>query len=256
MSAVRAFHLPGASAMTVLQRQARAALAVWARNWVNDEQRLAALHLDGVDGPELQPPREFEGLRGANGQLWVRRGARERLEFGRAVMGAALVPHSSCADEWIAQLADDAWAARNRALCEALVGAPQTATAETGAWPESLCSRGSGAVKICCEPLGLYAVADAGVWSRVPPTERKAAPLPALVPLDRATRRAGLRVEVMLGRVELALPALMDLCQGDVLRLPAPLDQPFTVCCEGRPFARALLGDAAGRKSIQFTAQH
>jgi hypothetical protein len=256
MSAVRAFHLPGSSAVAVLQRRACAALAAWAADWINDKQRLEALHVECVAGQELRWSGEFESLRGAHGRVWFRRGARERLDFGQAVVSAALMPQASYADDWIAQLVDEAWAARNRALCGAMAGAPDPAMPEIGAWPESLGSAGSGAVSIRCEPLGLYAIADAGIWSQVPPTERKAAPLPAVVPLERATRHARLRVEVMLGRVELELPKLMDLCHGDVLRLPAPLDEPFVVCCEGRPFARALLGDGGGRKSIQFTAQH
>jgi hypothetical protein len=256
MSAVRAFHLPGSSAVAVLQRRACAALAGWAADWINDKQRLEALHLECVGGQELHWSGEFESLRGAHGHMWFHRGARQRLDFGRAVVSAALMPQSSYADDWIAQLADRAWAARNRALCGAMVGAAETAMSEIGAWPESLGFRGSGAVSIRCEPLGLYAIADAGIWSQVPPSERKAVPLPAVVPLERATRHARLRVEVMLGRVELELPELMELCQGDVLRLPASLDEPFVVCCEGRPFARALLGEGGGSKAIQFTGQH
>jgi hypothetical protein len=255
MSAVRAFHLPGSSAVAVLQRRAYAALAAWAADWINDKQRLETLHLECIDGQELHWSGEFESLRGAHGRMWFQRGARERLDFGRAVVSGALMPQSSYADDWIAQLAEHAWAARNRALCAAIVGAVETAMPEIGAWPESLGSRGSGAVSIRCEPLGLYAIADAGIWSQVPPSERKATPLPAVVPLERATRHARLRVEVMLGRVELELPKLMDLCHGDVLRLPASLDEPFVVCCEGKPFARALLGDGDGSKAIQFTAQ-
>jgi len=257
MSEVRAFHLPGASAMAVLQQHARAALASWARQWMNDEQRLATLSIDCVGEEDLHWSREFEGMHAANGCMWFHRSARERLDFGQAVFGAELMPRAARADDWIAQIADEAWTARNRAPCEALLGAPKSVPTEKGAgWPVSLSRMGSGAVKIFCEPLGLHAIADAGVWSRVPPAERRATRLPALVPLERAAQRASLHLEVMLGRVELELPKLMDLCQGDVLRLSARLDHPFMVWCEGRPFAHALLGDSAGRKSIQFTGQH
>jgi flagellar motor switch protein FliM len=59
----------------------------------------------------------------------------------------------------------------------------------------------------------------------------------------------------MLGDAELELPKVMDLRVGDVLRLSARLHEPLTVSCEGRPFARALLGVADGRKAIQFTVE-
>jgi flagellar motor switch protein FliM len=103
--------------------------------------------------------------------------------------------------------------------------------------------------------MGLHAIADAGVWRLVPPAERMAAHQPALVSLDRAAQSARLRLEVMLGDAELELPKVMDLRVGDVLRLSARLHEPLTVSCEGRPFARALLGVADGRKAIQFTVE-
>lgn len=261
MSDVRPIHVPGSSAMSVVLERTRAALTAWAREWVSDwtkdEQRLAALNIESALEADLRPAQELEGVHGASGHMWFRRSALDRASFGRAVLGAELMPRSVCADDWIAAIADQAWTARNRALCEALVGAPATAVSAHGSeFPARLSRVGSGAVKVSCGPLGLHAIADAGVWSRVPPAERKSARLPALVPLDRAARRASLHIEVMLGSVELELPRLMDMRRGDVLRLPARLDQPLTVSCEGKPFARTVLGEAAGRKAIQITGQY
>ena len=257
MSDVRPFYLPGSSALSQVLQRARAALAAWAREWVNDAQRLASLSVVNADAADAPASREFESMQGANGQVWIRRGVHDRANFALAVLGAGLMPRSGYADEWIEDVAGQAWTMRNRALCEALVGAPASATsAEISGCPAKLAGTGSGAIQVCCEPLGLHAIADRGVWSLVPPTEREAAPQPALSSLDRAARRARLRIEVLLGSAELELPKVMDLRRGDVLRLSARLDQPLIVSCEGRPFARALLGEAAGRKCIQFTDKY
>jgi hypothetical protein len=256
MSEVRPIHVPGSSAMSVVLQRTRAALTAWARAWVSgfDEQRFAVLNIESAREADLRPSREFEGMHGANGHAWFRRGALDRSNFGHAVVGAELMPRFVYADDWIAGIADHAWMARNRALCEALVGAPRTTQpACSSEWPASLSSVGSGAVTVSCDSLGLHVIADAGVWSLVPPAERKSARLPTLVPLDRAAQRANLHIEVMLGSVELELPKITDLRCGDVLRLPTRLDQPLTVSCEGKPFARAMLGDAAGRKSVLIT---
>lgn len=261
MSSVRPIYLPGSSAMSAVLQRTRGALAAWAREWLhgwtNDEQHLAALIIESAREADLCVSQEFESLRGLSGHVWFRRGALDRSSFGQSVVGADLMPRSVYADEWIAAVADQAWTARNRAVCEALIGAPQTAlSAYSPKLPASLSNVGSGAVKVSCPPLGLHAIADAGVWSLVPPAERKSARLPPLVSLERAAQSACLDIEVMLGSVELELPKVMDLRRGDVLRLPARLDQPLTVSCGGKPFARAALGDTTGRKSIQITGKY
>jgi flagellar motor switch/type III secretory pathway protein FliN len=258
MSEVRPIHLPGTSAMSMVLERVRSALTAWAREWVsgwaNDEQRLAALNVESVWKVDQRPAQEFEGLHGAHGHVWFRRGTLDRLNFDRAVVGIELMPRSIYADDWIAGVVEHAWTARNRALCEALVGEPRSSrSTQNSEWPASLMSVGSGAVKISCEPLGLHAIADAGVWTLLPPPERKSARLPTIQLLESAVQRANLRIEVMLGSVALDLPKIMDLRCGDVLRLPARLDEPLTVTCEGKPFARAVLGAAAGRKTIQIT---
>ena len=63
----------------------------------------------------------------------------------------------------------------------------------------------------------------------------------------------GVHIQATLGDVEIELPKVMDLCRGDVLRLAVRLDQPLTLACEGKPFAHAALGEAAGRKAVQIT---
>jgi hypothetical protein len=261
MSKARPLHLPGARALSLVRQRARAALTAWAREWVDEamndgEEQLATLSVESVQAQDLFSAAELEQLSGADGTLWIRRVPRDRQKFGETVMRAELMPLSVYADDWIAAIADEAWAARNRALCDALVGAPQ-ARATTHAAPLALlASVGSGAVTICHEASGLFALVDAGVWKQMSPPDSKGAGLPALVPLDRAALRARLRIEVTLGGVELELPKLMDLQPGDVLRLGARLDESLPVSCEGRPFARAALGDVAGRKSIQITGKH
>jgi hypothetical protein len=281
MSDVRAIYLPGASALSVVLERVRAGLVAWGREWAN-EAGVAGLNVESGREMDLESDlewtQEFDALAGAKGCVWVRRSAIDRSNFGRAVVGDRLMPHAACADEWVGALVERAWTARNGVLVEALVGkqealnrraaqrgSPRSGDSSSVAAPSSSCGSeglarlasrvGSGAVTVSCESLGLHAIADAGVWSLVPPTERKSARLEAVVPLDRAAQRASVRIEVTLGSVDLAFPEVMDLRPGDVLRLSARLDQPLPVSCEGQPFAQALLGTAAGRKAIQITAE-
>ncbi len=257
MSDVRPFHLPGAGALAQVRQRVHAALRSWAREWLADDDRLAATTVESATREHVRGAEDFEGLVGAKGRVWFRQGASERASFGRAVLGDALMPRSLPADDWVADVAGEAWTLRNRALCESLVGAALAAPpADDSSGSMHVMRAGSGAITIRCEPLGLFAIADAGVWSLTPPTERPAGRAPALVPLERAARQSSLRIEVLLGSAELPLPTIMDLRRGDVLRLSSRLDQPLAVCCEGRPFARALLGDLDGRRSILISDTH
>jgi hypothetical protein len=120
--------------------------------------------------------------------------------------------------------------------------------------PENLRDFGSGAVQLSCEALGLFAIADRAVWRSVPPSERAAVARPALTPVDRAASRAAVRLDVMLGSVEVELPKVLDLREGDILRLPQRLDQPLAVVCAGKPLAHAVLGEVHGRRGAQLVA--
>jgi flagellar motor switch protein FliM len=80
--------------------------------------------------------------------------------------------------------------------------------------------------------------------------------LPKQTALDQAAARARMRLDAMLGSVEVELPKLLDLRCGDVLRLPLRLDQRICVLCEGIPLAHAALGETQGRKGMQVIARH
>jgi len=158
-------------------------------------------------------------------------------------------------DEWTRDIFEQAWHSRNRALCVALSGPPAAqGPAESAATlPAHLFEFGSGAIRLSCEFLGLHAIADSSVWRNVPPLERtRQHSLPRVSVLEIAARRANVRLEVLLGAVEIDLPRLLDLRCGDVLSLPTRLDERVAVLCEGRPLAHGLLGAARNNKCVQL----
>lgn len=257
---VRPIHLPGAAALDVLRRRAQATLSAWAQEWVsgwaNDSQ--AAVHVRTVADEEAQSGHEYSAVRTEAGCMWFRCGPANRLSFGRAVVGAELMPRSACADDWIAGVVDCAMEARDRALCSALLGTPlsEPLPPAPGVLPKCVRAFGAGAVQFLCDELALDAIVDRAVWRNVPPTQREDAHrLPKVTPLERATQRAKVRLEVILGSVAVELPTLLDLRRGDVLRLPQRLDQGIAVLCEGKPLARAALGETQGRKAVQILAE-
>lgn len=261
-SVARRIYLPSASALAALVDHARAALEMWARQWVSgwneSDHSVAAVSIEYEVGSDTVRAAEYECMSATNGSVWFRRNPQALVRLGRAVVGSELMPRSACADDWIKGVIDQAWEARNRAMCVALLGEPtRKAFVLPGSeLPAKLFAFGSGTVRVSCEPLGLQAIAGAGVWNTLPPAERKNNPLPKPTALERAAAGANVCIEVTLGSVELTLPNLIDLRHGDVLRLPQRLDQPLVVSCEGEPFGRAVLGAAGGRKSIQLTAKY
>lgn len=261
-TAVRPIHISSDAAVDVLRQRGQAALDGWAREWVSgwtsDGQRASKVQVRAVtDGAGVQSY-EFEALRTEAGCIWFSCSPVDRLSFGRAVVGAELMRGSRCADDWIAGLIDCARDARNRALCSGLLGMRPIEALPAGACvvPPELFVFGSGAIQLSCDALGLYAIADSAVWRSVPPVRTRSQPLPKLAPLDQAASRARMRLDVMLGSVEVELPKLLDLRCGDVLRLPQRLDQEVAVLCEGKPLAHAALGETQGCKAIQVIARH
>lgn len=258
-AAVRPIHVPGAAARESLRQRAQAALDAWAREWVSADpggaQPTMVLQVCPVhEGDRSRDHERYDALRTETGVIWFRCTHDDRFTFDTAVAGAGLMADGSHADEWIAGVTDDAWGARNHALCSALLGSPvrdeRTIPPSAG-----LLALGSGAVELSCEALGLHALADSGVWRSVPPSERAAAsPLPKLTPLDRAVQRTKVALDIMLGSVEVELPKLLDLRCGDVLLLPQRLDERIGVLFVGRPLARAVLGETQGRKCVQLLA--
>ncbi len=255
--AVRPIHIPGKAALDWLRQQSLAALDDWGREWLSawtpGDVRMQSLTISGI-GDRVRPPlREYEAVSGGSGSLWVRRSAADLSSFGRIVLGAELMPRLSCVDDWVAETADHAWNARNRALCASLLGAATTQLGASSELPADLFAFGSGAVVISCDALGLHAIADKNIWSSVPPGTRAAGRSPPmLTPVEQATRNKALRLDVMLGSVEVELPKLLDLRTGDVVRLPQRLDEGITVLCEGQPLAQATLGATQGYKGVQL----
>lgn len=257
-AAVRAVHLPAATALAGIAQRLRAALAPWASEWTlrGSADAFGELSVDArsADGDLGSRATDFQPVGCRTGTLWIRRTAADIARLGRAVVGDAMMPRGSCADAWVADVVEHAWAARNRTIASALLQAtPDEGTSPLVTLPSSLFAFGAGSVYCSCDALGLHLVADQSIWRSQPPNERTLRARGKLTPLDEAARRAGMRIEVVLGSVELEVPKVLDLRCGDVLRLPQSLDEGVSVLCEGRPVARATLGERRGRKCVQLT---
>jgi hypothetical protein len=246
---VRPIHIPGVTALSSLRQRVHEALVSWSRDWAGD----APLEISVSSPPQSDSCKDYEVVRNAAGCIWFRCGEPERRDVGRAVVGAELMPRGSHADDWIASVVDQARHARDIVVFASLLGdvgmgepVPSNALP-----PASVFAPGSGAVQFSCPFLGLHAIASAAVWKSVPPLERRANVSP-LTPLDRAAENTSVRLEVLLGTVEVELPKLLDLNPGDILRLPRRLEQPLDVMCDGRYVARAELGEVSGRRGVQL----
>jgi hypothetical protein len=255
---VRAIQLPSATALSSVAQRLRAALAPWVSEWTlgGGTDSFAGLAVDArcVDDEAALRAAEFQTVRTKTGTLWIRRTAADAARLGRAVVGDAMMPRGSWADDWVADVIEHAWAARNRAIASALLEAtPDEGTSPLGALPSGLFAFGAGSVYCSCDALGLHLVADQSIWRLLPPNERTPRARGRLTPIDEAARGAGLRIEVVLGTVELDLSKVLDLRCGDVLRLPQCLDEGLSILCEGHPVARAALGERRGRKCVQLT---
>lgn len=261
MPAVRPFNVWSDAALDHVRRRANDALQAWAQEWLGvtlgEAQARPTVHVKALGEGPTPVPGEYDAVRGALASLWVCTSGHCRSAFGNAVVGPELMPGGSAADDWVALAVDRAWSARDRLLCRALLGEP---LAEGPLPPPrgefaALLERGSGAVQITCEALGLHALADRSVMRDMPPAERGAVRrLPPAVAIEQAMRPATLHVEALLGSVELELDQVLDLRRGDVLRLPQRLDQRLSLSCAGRPLAGVELGETRGFKAIQVFA--
>jgi len=246
---IRALPLAGAAARRALGRRADAALAAWAADWLGDAR--PCVRVDAAAAPAAGA--SFERRTGARGELWFACDAPNDARLRRALLGAP--EEEAAGDDWIDELVASARAACRRALCTAVLGPPVEPAAAPSAPPPHLFAPFGGALRLVCEELGLLAIVGNAAWSAAPDAGRDvpAPALPALAPLEHALGGAVLRLDVPLGGVELELGQLVALRRGDVLRLPRRLDEPFTVLCEGHPFGQAVLGEARGRRAMQFT---
>jgi hypothetical protein len=233
---------------------AQSALAAWGAEWLGAAPPPLAATLAAA------PPRHetFEPWRGERGGLWIRWEAADDARLVEAVAGPSALRGPLFADEWIAQVARRARRRRNAVLCAALAGgsAGEPAEAATMRLPRALFTPGAGTVRLEGPELGLVAFVERAAWQGLPRAGRDAAAqaLPAPAPLEAALAGAALRLDVMLGSVELELPRILQLRCGDVLRLPRRLDEPLQVSCAGQPVASALLGERHGRRSVQLLA--
>jgi flagellar motor switch/type III secretory pathway protein FliN len=251
---VRPIYVPGATALESLQERAWTALQSWGRDWIAgwpaDPTRLGSLRVTA-------PVRKEAGKSWEQfGSMWFQCGLTESEQLANAITGE-LITGSGIGDDWMRDLVDRAWRSRNEALSGALVS-DTVAAAEvqvTSELPSSLFALGSGAVEIACRPLGLHAIADSSVWRTIaPPALAHQHSRPRVGPLEAALRARGtkVRLDVMLGAVEVELAGLSDLRRGDVLNLPSRLDGGIEVLCEGQPLAQAFLGAVRGRKCVRL----
>jgi Type III flagellar switch regulator (C-ring) FliN C-term len=261
ISTARPFCVWSDAAVDHVRRRAQAAVDAWAREWVGGtagaDHSGFSVHVTALSSGQAPMPSEYEEMRGALAAFWVRVRAADRSACSSAVVGPDLAPGGIAADDWVAQVVDRAWFARNRCLCSALLGEPEFDAPLQSAQepPVELVALGSGALQISCEPIGLKVLVDRSVMSDVPPVVRGTAHrLPPIVPIDQAVRPAMLHVQATLGSVELKLEEVLDMQCGDVLRLPQRLDQLLSLSCAGQPLASAKLGDAAGRLAVQAFA--
>lgn len=251
--------LLGETALNSLRLRAEAVLDAWAGDWMTTlRPRLRAAAAE----VSPRPPHDevFEHWAGERGSVWFRCEAEDDALLGRTVVGPGLMTDAGCADDWIAEVVVRARQTRNRALCTALMGEPlaEPSLVPSTELPGSLHSLGSGAVHLSCSALGLSAIAAAEALTCLEPVGPvfQGRVRPALTPLNKALGGCKARLSVPLGSVEIALDTLLNLHCGDVLRLPQRLGDDLTVYCEGKPLAKAALGEQHGRKGVQLLAAH
>jgi Type III flagellar switch regulator (C-ring) FliN C-term len=256
---VRTIQLPGATALAAIAQRLQAALSPWLSEWTptGSVYAFGGLAVDArcVDGESALLAADFETAQTSAGTLWIRRSAADVARLGRAVVGDAMMPQGAWADDWVADVVEHAWTARNRAIASALLQAvPAVGPLPVGALPSSIFACGAGSVYLLCDPLGLHVVADHSIWRSMPPQERNPRARAKLMPLDAAAQHSTARIDVVLGAVELDVSKVLDLRRGDVLRLPQSLGEGLGVLCEGQLLARGVPGERHGRKCVQLTS--
>lgn len=250
----RPFQLLSRSRAQLLAGKASAALEQWARNWcaLPDHAVSCRSASELADAFGSRAPMQRRALADGSHAWSVASPALQRLLeqniFGLQELDAASERHLSSALG--AEVAAHALESLLQALVEALCGqASQAATAD--APPPHMLRHGCGAVA-CTITLG-----EAQLRLLVP-----GAPLPApranvqrapLVPLRQALAGVAVPLHVELCRTELTLGYLRTLALGDVLALPATLDQPLRVAGPGdRKICEAHLGAVDGQRAVEL----
>jgi hypothetical protein len=206
---------------------------------------------------ELPLPVAFDEWGGERGHLWFRCERDDMLNLGRSLFGS-YPGNEGEFPAWIEKIILCARDDFRKAISKVLLGDGLVAASRVSseAMPRSIFQSGSGAVQIVCPESGLYVVADMDIWKNrsLVLAGASSRALPPLSALEGALIRKTATLEVVLGGVQVELSMLLNLCCGDVLRLPNRLDDSLTVLCEGVPLARAHLGEVRGQVGVQLVS--
>lgn len=254
---VRALVFPTKESLGSIGQAVEAALEAWGADWI--PRSLIRIHVECV--AELPSGDSFEHWRSDLGNVWIRSDRSDEAALRTAVLGGASTRAEMPVQDWGDEIVERACGDRNHAVCGALLSdlRPEISSVSSAAIPRSLAGTGSGAVRMSCEAIGLQAIADGAIWHSRTPLEREAVEHQQLVgvaPLAMALGQSSIQIDVLLGAAKVELTKLLNLRNGDVLRLPKKLDESLTVLCEGQAFASAVLGESNGRKSVQLVTLH
>lgn len=92
------------------------------------------------------------------------------------------------------------------------------------------------------------------VYLPAPPESASAPSAPARIPLPRHLSAIEVQLAARFEIAQVPLAQLLALEPGDVIPLDAPTSHPLELCVDGHPFARALLGQRAGRLAARIAA--
>lgn len=249
---VHPFQLLARSRAQALTAKASAALEQWARNWcaLPDHAVSCRSASELADAFGSRAPLQRRVLAdGSHAWSVASPGLPRMLEqhiFGLPQLDAASDRHLSSALG--AEVAAQALESLQQALIEALCG-QVSQPADAGAPPAQMLRHASGAVA-CTVVLG-----EAQLRLLLPGGEQRSVRTSAvpLVPLREALSGVAVPLQVELCRTELTLGYLRTLAVGDVLALPATLDQPLRVSGPGdRKVCEAHLGAVDGQRAVEL----
>jgi flagellar motor switch/type III secretory pathway protein FliN len=246
----RPFVVLGSTTLRAVESHAQAALGAWAQEWIAEgEPEVSAERVEAG----TCAPASFLACSGPHGSIWIRHEPDNIPGLGQIVLGPDFMRDGQCPDTWSESAIRRARVSMNEAIAFAMTGSrgAQDEPRELLPLPAELHAPGSGAAELHCALLGLHVVIDAAANLRFAAVSARGE-LPPVSPLATALAAVKLNLSVPLGEVTLELGNLATLAAGDVLRLPKRLGEPIDVLCEGKPLARAALGESAGRKGIQI----
>jgi hypothetical protein len=246
------FYGPGDLAR--LETAVREPLQAWAARWL-----LAGAEVGPAVANAYRANAAASSLRcrGTSGGAWVGAAGIGDMAGGlaRALFGSQPVdaePRGALVA--VAELVLDDLVMR---LLEQLAGPP---TQEPAAWVRpagavpAASSRGDVELQLTLAGQELQLIV--GVVAAIAFLDRGSPRRPAAaLPVSRQTAVEGARValQATLAPVELALPDLLAMREGDVVLFPHPLDEPVLVRThDGKPVARALIGSREGRRAAQL----